>query len=105
LNDVWKYLIGVTALVPTKTTDTKTVKPDKKSTPKTKSATLKKVAVKSSVKGTRSKEATLGAASTAIDLAESIRLRAYEIYRQRGGGHGLDQNDWLQAEAEILKSI
>ena len=33
---------------------------------------------------------------------EKIRLRAYELYEQRGmiDGHALD--DWLQAEAEIL---
>jgi hypothetical protein len=33
---------------------------------------------------------------------EKIRLRAYELYEQRGmvDGHALD--DWLQAEAEIV---
>ena len=33
---------------------------------------------------------------------EKIRLRAYELYEQRGmiDGHALD--DWLQAEGEIL---
>jgi len=33
---------------------------------------------------------------------EKIRLRAYELYEQRGKieGHALD--DWLQAEEEIL---
>ena len=34
---------------------------------------------------------------------EKIRVRAYELYEQRGriDGHALD--DWLQAEAEILR--
>jgi len=36
------------------------------------------------------------------DAEEKIRLRAYELYEQRGmiDGHALD--DWLQAEAEIV---
>ena len=29
-----------------------------------------------------------------------IRLRAYEIYLERGGGHAHDLDDWLQAEVE-----
>jgi len=34
-------------------------------------------------------------------LDEQIRLRAYELYRQRGSGSGGDMNDWLRAEAEV----
>ena len=36
------------------------------------------------------------------DTEEKIRLRAYELYEQRGmiDGHALDH--WLQAEAEVL---
>ena len=34
-------------------------------------------------------------------LDEQIRMRAYELYRQRGGGSGDGMNDWLQAEAEL----
>jgi hypothetical protein len=34
-------------------------------------------------------------------LHERIRARAYEIYMERGGQHGFDQADWLQAEAEL----
>lgn len=34
---------------------------------------------------------------------EAIRLRAFEIYQQRGMGDGLDVEDWLQAEAELLE--
>lgn len=30
-----------------------------------------------------------------------IRLRAHEIWQQRGGQAGSDVTDWLQAEAEI----
>ena len=31
-----------------------------------------------------------------------ISTRAYEIYHQRGGEHGRDLEDWLQAENEVL---
>jgi hypothetical protein len=31
-----------------------------------------------------------------------IRMRAYEIYLQRGGGPGGEASDWFQAEWEIL---
>ena len=36
-----------------------------------------------------------------IDLRELIARRAYEIYEERGMGHGDDINDWLRAEAEV----
>ncbi len=32
---------------------------------------------------------------------EIIRLRAYQLFEQRGYEHGHDFDDWLQAEAEI----
>lgn len=32
---------------------------------------------------------------------EEIRSRAYEIHVGRGGIHGLDTDDWLQAEREL----
>lgn len=32
---------------------------------------------------------------------EKIRQRAYEIWEREGGAHGVDQRQWLQAEAEI----
>jgi len=32
---------------------------------------------------------------------ERIAARAHEIYEARGGEHGQDLNDWLQAEREI----
>jgi hypothetical protein len=34
-------------------------------------------------------------------LDERIRIRAYELYRQRGGASGDDMNDWLRAESEV----
>jgi hypothetical protein len=32
---------------------------------------------------------------------ERIRLRAYELYEQRGKGHGHDVEDWVRAESEL----
>ncbi len=40
--------------------------------------------------------------SAGEDLEAQIALRAYEIYRQRGGCHGEDQTDWFEAERQIL---
>jgi hypothetical protein len=42
-----------------------------------------------------------GAYST-VDLESEIRLRAYELYEQRGYTDGLSEDDWLQAEREVL---
>jgi hypothetical protein len=33
-----------------------------------------------------------------------IARRAYEIYLARGGSHGCDLDDWLQAEQELKAS-
>ena len=37
-------------------------------------------------------------------LEEQIRHRAHELYLQRGGNHGSDLEDWLQAEDELRMS-
>lgn len=37
-------------------------------------------------------------------LEEQIRHRAHELYLQRGGNHGSDLEDWLQAENELRMS-
>jgi hypothetical protein len=34
---------------------------------------------------------------------EEIELRAYQIYIERGGAHGHDVDDWLQAERELFE--
>jgi Protein of unknown function (DUF2934) len=34
---------------------------------------------------------------------EEIRQRAYEIHLERGGVHGWDQDDWLQAERDLAQ--
>lgn len=37
-----------------------------------------------------------------INLEDQIRVRAYELYEQRGYLPGHDYEDWLTAEQEIL---
>ena len=37
-------------------------------------------------------------------LEEKIRYRAYELFLHRGGDNGRAMDDWLQAEAELLRS-
>jgi len=44
------------------------------------------------------------------DVHALVQLRAYELYERRGGGTenelpGNDQNDWLQAEREVLSHL
>jgi len=36
---------------------------------------------------------------------DRIAARAYELYEARGGDHGQDLEDWLQAEREIDAEI
>ena len=35
---------------------------------------------------------------------DEIRTRAYHRYLERGGGHGQDFDDWLEAERELRRS-
>jgi len=37
-------------------------------------------------------------------ITEAIALRAYELFLARGGQHGRDLEDWLQAERELLEA-
>ena len=42
------------------------------------------------------------AAPSAVDPSEEeIRTRAYHRYLERGGGHGNDFQDWLEAEKDL----
>ena len=36
-------------------------------------------------------------------IREEIELRAYQIYIERGGAHGQEMEDWLQAERELVE--
>jgi hypothetical protein len=39
-----------------------------------------------------------------LSLEERIRRRAYELYVQRGHHSGLELDDWVEAEREILRA-
>jgi len=39
-----------------------------------------------------------------LSLEEQIRRRAYELYLRRGRQSGLELDDWLRAEEEILRA-
>jgi hypothetical protein len=43
-------------------------------------------------------------ATTREGLEEQIRLRAYQIYEQRGIVDGSASDDWVQAEAEFRET-
>jgi len=34
-----------------------------------------------------------------------IGRRAYELYQERGGGHGKDQEDWARAEEDVISLL
>jgi Protein of unknown function (DUF2934) len=42
---------------------------------------------------------------TTAPAEEQIRVRAYQIYLQRGDQSGSEIQDWLQAEAELNSGI
>jgi hypothetical protein len=44
-----------------------------------------------------SPEAPIGAA----DAGDKVSRRAYDLYLARGGEHGRDLDDWMQAEREL----
>ena len=35
---------------------------------------------------------------------QEIAVKAYELYQARGGGDGMDLEDWLQAERELSET-
>ena len=38
-----------------------------------------------------------------MDLLDKVRMRAFELFERRGGPHGNDMGDWLQAEKEVFR--
>jgi DUF2934 family protein len=51
------------------------------------------------------KEMELQSTSMASEPSEEdIRMRAYHRYLERGGGHGMDFEDWLEAERDLKSS-
>jgi hypothetical protein len=46
-------------------------------------------------------DTTTSAAMSSEPSEEDIRIRAYHRYLERGGGHGMEYDDWLEAEREL----
>jgi len=59
--------------------------------------------MKVTVKESTAKNPNENRLESAIDLEEQIRLRAYELYEQRGREAGHETEDWLAAEAELTR--
>ena len=76
--------------------DTENTTP-KKRTPKAKPEAEAGTKVTKSV----SKPAKAKAVVGTPNLEEKIRVRAYELYLQRGGQGGSPEQDWLQAVSEV----
>jgi hypothetical protein len=57
--------------------------------------------MKVSVKASTTKNTTENSRESAVDLQEKINRRAYELYERRGREAGHENEDWLQAEAEL----
>ncbi len=48
------------------------------------------------------RETQTGRQQTTLSTEERIRLRAHEIYIQRGNAEGSELDDWLEAERQIM---
>jgi hypothetical protein len=60
--------------------------------------------VNPSIQKSAAQSSATPAASASVEIKvteEQIERRAHEIYLARGGEHGHDQEDWLQAEREL----
>jgi hypothetical protein len=44
-------------------------------------------------------------AETRADLESEIRLRAYQLYEQRGYTNGRAEQDWFEAEQQVLTRL
>ena len=42
-----------------------------------------------------------GAPADDLNSQDAVAKRAYEIYERRGGQHGADLDDWLEAERQL----
>jgi hypothetical protein len=49
----------------------------------------------------RAKQEVDTAVVASRSLEEKVRIRAYELYLQRGGNGGSPEQDWFQAVAEV----
>ncbi len=52
----------------------------------------------------RSRQPRAANTAQSTGIADRIRHRAYQLYEQRGTVDGFALDDWLQAEAEVLRA-
>jgi hypothetical protein len=50
-----------------------------------------------------SKKSNGAAADDPLNEPDAVARRAYEIYQSRGGNHGADLDDWLEAERQLRR--
>jgi Protein of unknown function (DUF2934) len=53
--------------------------------------------------GNQKQTGALNSSAADATANEEIQLRAYCIHVERGGQHGCDLDDWLQAERELTE--
>jgi Protein of unknown function (DUF2934) len=59
----------------------------------------------SQVKESDTQPAASDSSRTETSHRDLISRRAYERFQMRGGEHGRDQHDWLEAEREMNKGV
>jgi len=72
-------------------------------TPRTNNSTSTRVITMPEVTSTSPvRKSATSSSPTPIDLEAQIRQRAYELYEERGCTPGNENDDWFQAEREVL---
>ena len=51
----------------------------------------------------KSRRTAVAKRTTPVPTEHDIASRAFELFLDRGGGHGRDQDDWLSAEQELQR--
>jgi hypothetical protein len=68
---------------------------------RTKSAARQAAATPQEPKSTPARNGAAEAGSNIEIKVETVRMRAYKLFLARGGAHGDDLADWLNAEMEL----
>jgi hypothetical protein len=74
----------------------------KAKTPRTAKATNNQVITMPDAGSVSVVRKTSPASNSSVDLAAQIRERAYQLYLERGSTPSNENEDWLQAEHEVL---
>ena len=74
----------------------------KAKTPRASKATSSQVITMPEAGSVPSVRKTSPVINSSVDLADQIRVRAFELYKERGSTPGHENEDWLTAEREVL---